>query len=173
MHFKFFFHANESIIRSPRVLDLLSFLRSAALRSHRSYSYFRSKIQEKSVFEPLFRRGRENPNKLRIYLLGSQKLNTGGMTCMASGIHCIKIPYDGLKFLAKRAAAAGIGCEVRLCWWHDISISALRVSCLLAVREYSALSLHLINARKTPKFQAQIIIITKMFIVMRIFLSPT
>ena len=58
---------------------------------------------------------------------------------------------------------------MRLCWWHDISISALRVSCLLAVREYSALSLHLINARKTPKFQAQIIIITNMLIVMRIF----
>ena len=64
MHFKFFFHANESIIRSPRVLDLLSFLRSATLRSHRSYSYFRSKIfpGEKSVFEPLFRRGRTLTN---------------------------------------------------------------------------------------------------------------
>ena len=32
---------------------------------------------------------------------------------MASGIHCIKIPYEG-KFLAKRAAAAGIGCETVL-----------------------------------------------------------
>ena len=33
---------------------------------------------------------------------------------MASGIHCIKIPYDDLKFLAKRAATAGIGCETVL-----------------------------------------------------------